>query len=106
MLDIYAMHHRADYFPQPMRFNPDRFSVENEKLLPKGAYLPFSTGPRVCIGYQFAMLEAQLVLATLIQRVDFQLVPGQKIRPSGLVTLRPNGPVRMPVPESRSSGSE
>ncbi|PZR97158.1 MAG: cytochrome P450 [Candidatus Chloroheliales bacterium] len=106
MLDIYAMHHRNAYFPQPMHFNPDRFSVEHEKLLPKGAYLPFSTGPRVCIGSQFAMLETQLVLATLIQRIDFELVPGQKVRPAGLVTLRPNGPVKMQVKRRIMEGTQ
>ncbi len=89
-----------------MHFNPDRFSVEHEKLLPKGAYLPFSTGPRVCIGSQFAMLETQLVLATLIQRIDFELVPGQKVRPAGLVTLRPNGPVKMQVKRRIMEGTQ
>jgi cytochrome P450 len=59
--------------------------------------LPFGSGPRVCIGNGFAMMEARLILATIAQRYRFFLDPGQTVKPIQLVTLRPNGPIRMRV---------
>ena len=56
------------FFADPLRFDPDRFTKENERKLPRGAYVPFSAGPRVCMGKQFAMMEARIVLAMLLQR--------------------------------------
>jgi len=56
--DPYLANELARYFPEPERFNPERFSAENEKNIPKYAYLPFGGGPRVCIGNAFAMMEA------------------------------------------------
>ncbi len=58
----------ARFFPDPMRFDPQRFTKENERMLPRGAYVPFSAGPRVCMGKPFAMMEARIVLAILLQR--------------------------------------
>lgn len=88
LVDIYAMHHHSNYFPQPEQFDPDRFSPEREKLIPKGAYLPFGTGPRVCIGSGFAMMEAQLLLATISQHLRFQPVAGHPVAPATGPTLR------------------
>lgn len=93
----YVLHRRADNFPEPEQFIPERFTPEAEAQLPKYAYLPFGGGPRVCIGNQFALMEGQLILATLAQRVRFELAPGQRIEPEPLVTLRPRGGIRMVV---------
>jgi cytochrome P450 len=97
VVNIYGMHHRARYFPEPERFLPERFEPEAEKLLPKCAYIPFGAGPRVCIGSHFAMMEAQLILATLAQRIRFEPVGRNAVQPEPLVTLRPRGgvPVRL-----------
>jgi cytochrome P450 len=65
--------------------------------MPRYAYLPFDAGPHVCIGNHFAMMEAQLVLATLVQRVTFELLPGQTIELEPLITLRPKGEIRVVV---------
>ncbi len=65
--------------------------------MPRSAYLPFGAGPRICIGNHFAMMEAHLILATLAQRVTFELVPGQTIEPEPLITLRPKGGIKMRV---------
>ena len=88
MNSIYTLHHRQDLFSDPQRFDPDRFSSENEKRIPRYAYLPFGAGPRICIGNHFALMEAQLLLATVIQRVNFVPVPEQVVEPEGLMTLR------------------
>lgn len=99
-VNIYGVHHDARYFEDPERFDPDRFAPEAEKALPRYAYLPFGGGPRICIGNAFAMMEAKLVLATLAQRFRLRLVPGQRVVPETVFTLRPDGGVRM-VAEAR-----
>ena len=67
--------HNAKYFENPLEFHPERWARENEKQLPKGAYIPFAAGPRVCLGKQFAMMEMQIILGTLIQNVDINVLP-------------------------------
>ena len=71
--NIWAMQRRPEYFPDPDRFDPDRFEAAAEKAIPRGAYLPFGAGARICIGNNFAMMEGQLILATLAQRVELSL---------------------------------
>jgi cytochrome P450 len=95
----YTLHRREEFFPEPERFDPERFTPEREKQLPRYAYLPFGAGPRICIGMHFAMMEGQLLLATLAQRVSFTLVPGQTIEPDPThhLTLRPTGAVHVTV---------
>ena len=88
----YATHHRADLWPDPERFDPERFTPEAEAARPRYAYLPFSAGPRVCIGNHFALMEGALVLATLLQRADFRaLRPSADVEPEVGATLRPKG---------------
>jgi cytochrome P450 len=86
----YIMHRNPDYFPEPERFDPDRFSPEAESRIPRFAYLPFGAGLRACIGRQFAMMEALLVLVTLTQQFRFSLLNPSKITPEPMVTLRPS----------------
>jgi cytochrome P450 len=85
----YVLHHDPRYFPEPERFVPERFSRQNEQTIPRGAYVPFAAGPRVCLGKSFAMMEARLVLATIVQRVRVELAPGQKVILSPKIALRP-----------------
>jgi cytochrome P450 len=92
----YATHHRADLWPDPERFDPDRFTPEAEAARARYAYIPFSGGPRVCIGNHFALMEGALVLATLLQRADFEPVAGAAVEPEVGATLRPKG-MRMRV---------
>ena len=64
------------YFHDPLEYRPERWTREFERQLPKGAYVPFAAGPRVCLGKQFAMMEMRIVLGTLIQNVDVNLLEG------------------------------
>ncbi len=97
VISPYVLHREPAYFPDPERFDPERWTAANEARLPRQAYMPFGGGPRICIGNQFAMMEGQLILATLMQRLNLQLVPGQTIVPEAIITLRPRGAIRMVV---------
>jgi cytochrome P450 len=97
LLNIYGVHRDARFFPDPERFDPERFRPENEKLIPKYAYLPFGSGPRVCIGNAFAMMEARLILATIAQRFALRLAPGHTVKPERMFTLRAKGGMPMIV---------
>jgi cytochrome P450 len=89
-INIRGIHRRADYYPHPNAFEPQRMLVEAKKLRPRHYYLPFGGGPRVCIGSHFALMEGQLALATLVQHARFALV-NREVVPEPLVTLRPRG---------------
>lgn len=95
LLSIYALHRDPKYYPNPEKFDPDRFSPENIKQRPKLAYMPFGAGPRMCIGNHFAMMEMQLILAMLVQRFDFELLDTQSVKPAPLVTLSPKRGIKM-----------
>ena len=90
----WVMHRDPRYFVDPERFRPDRWDDDLEKSLPKFVYFPFGGGQRVCIGSSFAMMEATLVLATVLQRHRFTLVPGYRLEPDVSLSLRPRGGVR------------
>ena len=93
----YSLHHQKAYYPNPKVFDPKRFDPGRAGSIPRYAYLPFGAGPRVCIGAQFAMLESQLILATLLQQATFELVPGQVIKPKALITVSPENGLHIRV---------
>jgi cytochrome P450 len=99
LLAPYTLHRREEYFPKAEKFDPERFTPEREKLLPRYAYLPFGAGPRICIGMHLAMMEGHLLLAALAQRVSFSMVPDQRIKidPVHNLTLRPVGALNAKV---------
>jgi cytochrome P450 len=85
----WVMHRYPKYFDNPEAFEPERWTEEFEKQLPRGVYIPFGDGPRVCIGKGFAQMEAVLLLATIAQRFEIDLEPGFSIVPQPSITLRP-----------------
>jgi cytochrome P450 len=90
LVNIRGIHRRADYFPAPDAFMPERMLPDAKKARPRHYYLPFGAGPRVCIGSHFALLEAQLCLATMVQKAKLKLQVTH-VEPEPLVTLRPRG---------------
>jgi cytochrome P450 len=96
-ISTYTMHRNPKYFADPLTFDPERFSPENEPKILKYAYLPFGGGPRVCIGNSFAMMEVRLVAMTILQRFKLSLASNQKVRAEQLFTIRPKGGLKMVV---------
>jgi cytochrome P450 len=95
----YALHRHPDYWDAPEDYIPDRFAPQQVAARPSHLYLPFGGGPRICIGQHFAMAEAVLVLATLMQAVRLELAAGFLVETEALVTLRPrHGMVMIPRP--------
>jgi cytochrome P450 len=92
---IYVLHRHPGFWDQPDVFNPERFSPENAKRRNKFAYIPFGAGPRQCIGNNFGLMEAALVMACILQRFELHLMPGMEVRPQALFVLRPNRDVMM-----------
>ncbi|ATB30470.1 cytochrome P450 [Melittangium boletus] len=97
LLVPYVTHRHPEFWPDPERFDPTRFLPEASRQRPRWAYLPFGGGQRQCIGNNFAMMEAQFILAMVAQRFRLRGVPGVPVEPEPLVTLRPKGPLPMHV---------
>jgi cytochrome P450 len=93
----FVVHRLEQYWDDPEQFDPDRFTPARSAARPKLAYLPFGAGPRQCIGNQFAIVEAQLVLAALASRYRLRLVPGHLVEAWPLITLRPRCGINMTI---------
>jgi len=102
VMSPYVLQRDARYFPEPERFDPDRWTPEFRTALPPFAYFPFGGGPRRCIGDSFAWMELVLVVATIAQQWQLRLVPGHRVEPQPLVTLRTKHGVMM-TPSGRTS---
>jgi cytochrome P450 len=94
LYSIYLTHRHPDYWPEPDRFDPDRFAPGSKQT--PYTFLPFGGGPRNCIGAAFAQVENKIVLARLLQRYDFTLVD-ERVRPYMGATLEPHPGVRMRI---------
>jgi cytochrome P450 len=88
-LTPYYTHRHPAFWEEPERFDPERFTPERSLDRPRFAYAPFGGGPRQCIGNTFALMEAQLVLATVAQRYRLRLIPGHPVEPQVIFTVRP-----------------
>lgn len=93
----FVVHHRADTYPDPERFDPDRWLPEREAERHKGSFLPFGLGPRYCIGMHFALMEGPIVLAQLLRRWRFDVDTSRPATADDYATLRPLGGVQAVV---------
>ena len=89
----YAIHRRPDLWPEPAAFRPERFAAREERGADRYAYFPFGGGPRRCLGEQFALWEARVILGHVLRRFDVELESGQNVLAEPMITLRPNGPM-------------
>ena len=97
LLSQYVMHRDARFFPEPERFDPERWTLEAKEARPQFSYFPFGGGPRRCIGEGFAWMEGILLIATLAQRWRMRLVPNHRVETNAVITLRPKYGMRMTV---------
>lgn len=100
-----SLQHRPEIWPDPERFDPSRFEPAAEEARHRQAYLPFSAGPRICIGNHFALMEGPLVLATLLARADLEMATSAPVEPELSATLRPKGGVPMRVKAARAQAA-
>ncbi len=96
----YVTQRTEQYFPDPERFDPERWTPEAREDRHKFAYFPFGGGARLCIGERFAWMEGTLALAAIAQKWRLRLVPGHRVEPLPLITLRTKYGMRM-IPEPR-----
>ena len=97
LMPTFLMNRDERFFPDPLRFDPERFAPEAVAGRPRHAFLLFGGGPRQCIGNAFALLEGVLIVSVLAQRWRLQLAPGHAVTAQATVTLRPRGGLPMTV---------
>ena len=93
----WASHRIPEVFPEPEAFIPERFTRERKAALPRGAYVPFGGGSRICIGKRFGQTEVKLVATMLLQRLQLEALPGRTMTIRQMPTLSPRGGLRMRV---------
>jgi cytochrome P450 len=95
----YVTHRLPEFWHDPDIFNPDRFSAEQSAGRPRYAYFPFAGGPHRCIGNEFAMLEAVMIVAMVAKRYHLRLVPGREVERDWSITLRPRDGIWVTISE-------
>jgi cytochrome P450 len=99
----WASHRIPEVFPGPEAFIPERFTPERKAALPRGAYVPFGGGQRICIGKRFGQTEVKLVATMLLQRLRLDALPGRTMTVRQMPTLSPKGGLRMRVLSGRAA---
>ena len=97
LIPIIYFHHSEKYWDEPMKFKPERFAPENKHNIDRFVYFPFGSGPRTCIGNNFALLEMQIILILFYRNLRFKLKDGFKVEMDPLITLRPKNGMVMEV---------
>lgn len=106
LMSPWVMHHDPRFYPDPYKFDPERWRPDARDARPKFSYFPFGGGPRVCIGEQFAWMEGVLLIATIAQKWKMRLAPGHLVEPKAMVTLRPKYGMRMVIEARELAFSE
>jgi cytochrome P450 len=105
IIPIQQIQNDERFWPEPSRFDPNRFLPENAKRIHRSAYLPFSGGRRVCIGKSFALLEMTMIAALMSRRFTYEVAPGHRVKPEATLTLRPRYGLKM-VAKRRADRTE
>lgn len=100
MIPVFLMHQDPRWFPEPQAFRPGRFAAD-APAIPRGAFMPFGTGPRVCLGQHLALMEMTVVAAMLLQRFVLSVPAGQAApQPVLNISLRPGTPLCLALASS------
>jgi cytochrome P450 len=107
VVPIWCIHRHRRLWSDPNRFDPTRFTPEREAEFPRGQFMPFGVGPRICLGAAFAMVEATVVLAGLIRAARFEWDGGDEPQPISRITLQPRSgmPLRVRLLNERRAGA-
>jgi cytochrome P450 len=105
LISQYVLHRDPRFFPDPLRFDPERWTPEAKEARPQYAYFPFGGGARRCIGEGFAWMEGTLIIAAIARRWRMRLVPDHPVVPHPRMTLRAKHGIRMEM-EDRGKGKE
>jgi cytochrome P450 len=104
LMSQYLMHHDPRYFPEPERFDPERWNPQEKAKRPRFSYFPFGGGPRSCIGEPFAWMEGILVIATIARLCKMRIMPEHPVILQPLVTLRPKYGMQMRLIDRKNMG--
>ncbi|CAL1283598.1 unnamed protein product [Larinioides sclopetarius] len=102
VVPLYFLNRNEDVFPEPNKFDPDRFLPENSSNIPEYGYIPFSAGARSCIGYKYAEMELKTIMCSILRNFTVKSLDDRdKIQPIMNIVLRPSQPIRLRI-RSRS----
>lgn len=93
----YTLHRHPRYWPEPDSFHPERFDPDVPSDRPRYAHLPFGAGPRFCVGNHLGMMEATIIISTLMRDLRLEKIPGHQARPEPMMSLRLGGGLPMTV---------
>jgi cytochrome P450 len=93
----WASHRLPDVWPEPHAFRPERFAGDERAKIPRGAYVPFGGGSRICLGMRFGQLEIGVIAAAVLERVRLERQPGHRLEIRQTPTLGPRGGLEMMV---------
>lgn len=92
---FWATHRHPQFWADAETFDPERFAPDNSKKRHSWSFIPFSGGPRTCIGNMFALVESSILIAQMLRRFDIEVQSCDDVKPLAVVTMRPSKPVRV-----------